>query len=43
MDVVLKDLVGIECGVFIDDLIVFSRKAENMPCAKKCITDARKS
>jgi len=28
MDVVLKDLVGPECWVFIDDLIVFSRTAE---------------
>ena len=28
MDVVLKDLVGPECWVFIDDLIVFSKTAE---------------
>ena len=28
MDLVLKDLVGSECWVFIDDLIVFSKTAE---------------
>jgi hypothetical protein len=28
MDVVLKNLVGVECWIFIDDLIVFSRSAE---------------
>ena len=28
MDVVLKNLVGIECWNFIDDLIVFSSSAE---------------
>jgi len=28
MDVVLKDLVGPECWVFIDDLIVFSKTSE---------------
>jgi len=28
MDVVLKELVGPECWVFIDDLIVFSKTAE---------------
>ena len=28
MDIVLKNLVGVECWIFIDDLIVFSRSAE---------------
>jgi hypothetical protein len=28
MDLVLKDLVGYECYVFMDELVVFSRTAE---------------
>jgi len=28
MDVVLKDLVGTECWVFIDDVIIFSRSMQ---------------
>jgi hypothetical protein len=28
MDLVLKDLVGSECYVFMDDLVFFSRTAE---------------
>jgi hypothetical protein len=28
MDIVLKDLIGPECWMFIDDLVIFSRSAE---------------
>jgi len=39
MDVVLKDLVGTECWVFIDDAIIFSRSVQEHSETGKCVTE----
>jgi len=39
MDVVLKDLVGTECYFFIDDVIIFSRSAQEHAQTENCITE----
>ena len=43
MDTVLKDLIGSELFVFIDDLIVFSKSAEEHTIRLEHVTEVRES